>query len=817
MKYLRKTLSAILAAALLAPALTLPVFAAGTVNSPGSILAGMSVEEKISQMLMPELRYYTDGNGEKKGMAQLTPDAAALLEKYGFAGIVQFAQNLGDTAASARLIDDIQKANASAPGRTQLLIASDQEGGKVTRLGFGTQMPGNMALGAAGDAGLTSKAAEIIGGELMSLGINFNFAPVLDVNSNPANPVIGTRSFSDDPAIAAEHGVSYMKALMGTGAISTLKHFPGHGDTATDSHTGLPLVDRSYEELKSRELIPFKAAIDAGAEAVMTAHIQYPQIEKSEYTSKLTGEKIKLPATLSKTVLTDILRGDMGFDGVIITDAMNMDAIAKHFDRYDAAKLAIDAGVDILLMPVDTSSPEGLADLGEYIETLACCVRGGEISEAKVDAAVLRILKLKEAHGLTGPYAGSGSSALQTVGSRAHHDAEWKIAKKSITLVKNDNNTLPIAGKGGKTVVLTAYNNEVLSMEHAVGRLRDEGKLADGSEVTVYSIYKKTSEEAIALASGADHVVIVTELDSRAGLTNAASGTVDALIENAHKEGADAVIMSCSLPYDAARYQAADAVVIVWSSRGMSEDPRVKDGAVAQYGPSMPAALYLIFSPDETPEGTLPVNIPKLDPQMGYSGEILYERGFGLRYASAAPFTDVNGGAWFAEGVRFCVENGLMGGVSKTGFAPFSYVDRAMIATVLWRLAGKPAASGPDAFSDTERGRWYSEAVSWAAGCGVVNGSGGRFSPYSDITREQFAAILYRYAKLDGRDVSAGEDADSLSYDDAAYVSGWAVQAMRWAVGTDVIGPAGGRLDPKGHVTRAEAAQIFMNFGTIIR
>ncbi|MBO4914275.1 MAG: glycoside hydrolase family 3 C-terminal domain-containing protein, partial [Oscillospiraceae bacterium] len=600
--------------------------ASGTLNYddavPEAILAGMTAEEKVAQMIMPAFRWYPDENGEKQNVTELPADVAAILEKHGFAGVTLFAQNTGDTAKAVRLIDDMQKANA-AEGRTQLLIAIDQEGGRVTRLGHGTQMPGNMALGAANDAALTATAASIIGRELMSMGVNFNFAPVLDVNSNPANPVIGTRSFSDDPAIVANQGVSYMRALQATGAISTLKHFPGHGDTATDSHTGLPLVDKSYAELKSCELAPFRAAIDAGADAVMTAHIQYPQIETGKYTSKLTGEQINLPATLSKTILTDILRGGMGFDGVVITDAMEMDAIAMHFDRYDAAKLAIEAGVDILLMPVDTSTPEGLADLDVYIQKLAQMVKNGEISEKQVDDAVLRVLRLKAAHGLIAPYVSIDKDASRIVGSAAHHEAEWEITKKTITLVKNDDNTLPLTKENQKIAVLTAYDNEVLSMEYAIGRLRDEGKLAKGTEITVRSIQKKTAEEAIACTAGAEHVVIITELGSAAGLKNDTAKTVDALIESVHKAGGDVTIMSCSLPYDVSRYQAADAIVVAWSARGMSEDPRITDGNVAQYGPSMPAALYLMLSPDETPMSVLPVNIPKLTDELTYSDEIL--------------------------------------------------------------------------------------------------------------------------------------------------------------------------------------------------
>ncbi len=275
MKLLHRSICLLLAAALLAAGA--PAFAyadEAAAAAPESILSSMTTQDKVAQMLMPMLRYYVDEEGCRHGMDVLTEDAAKTLETYGFAGIVLFAQNTADTQKAVKLVDDMQRANAGHPA--QLLVGIDQEGGYITRLGQGTQLPGNMALGAAGDAALAEKAGAIIGAELKSMGINFDFAPVVDVNSNPANPVIGTRSFSDDAFLAAKLGVGFMKGLQSEGVISTLKHFPGHGDTATDSHTGLPRIDGTLADLKARELVPFQAAGDAGGEAIMTAHIQDP-------------------------------------------------------------------------------------------------------------------------------------------------------------------------------------------------------------------------------------------------------------------------------------------------------------------------------------------------------------------------------------------------------------------------------------------------------------------------------------------------------------------------------------------------------------
>ena len=240
------------------------------------------------------------------------------------------------------------------------MLAIDQEGGIVYRLGSGTALPGNMAIGATNDPKLAKEAGQIIGRELSALGLNVDFAPVLDTNNNPQNPVIGLRSFSSDPNRVAYLGIPMMKGIQDYNVAVAAKHFPGHGDTAVDSHTGLPLVDKSLAELEKLELLPFKKAMDAGVDLLMTAHIQYPQIEKDQVVSKETGEKIYVPATLSDDILTGLVRKKYGYKGVIVSDAMGMDAIAKNFGEVEAVKMAIKAGVDLVLMPTTLRSKADL-------------------------------------------------------------------------------------------------------------------------------------------------------------------------------------------------------------------------------------------------------------------------------------------------------------------------------------------------------------------------------------------------------------------------------------------------------------------------
>lgn len=601
-------------------------------KSPEKILAAMSTEEKIAQMLMPEIRYYQDEQGKTQAVTELRPEAEELLQKYAFAGVIFFSENLSDTESAVRLVDAMQTANASVPGRPQLLTAVDQEGGPVSRLGHGIQMPGNMALGAIGDPAAAEEAGRLIGEEITAIGLNYDAAPVVDINSNPQNPVIGLRSFSDDPETVAAMGVALMQGLQSTGAISTLKHFPGHGDTATDSHTGLPRAEKSLEELKAFELVPFQACIDAGAEAIMTAHIQYPLIETETSVSVETGEEINLPATLSETILTGLLRGDMGFEGVIISDAMYMDAIAKHFEPLTVAQMAIGAGVNILLMPVSTATDEGIAALEQYIHDVAALVDEGTISAERVDDSVLRILRLKERHGLLDAYDGSNleervAHALATVGSAEHHAIEAELATRALTLVKNENDLLPLQLTDEKTLILVPYDSEVKSAVYAVETLAEEGKLPETPEIEVaaYSNFNKAALENVKHLIAVSAAYGIGELDPWTK-DGAYSLLLDKVIDAVHAQGGDVTLVSAQLPYDAARYQTADAVVIAWYAKGMSVDPRGAETAVNSYGPNLPAAIRQILNPDGSFAGHLPVNVPDMDEDGQLTGEFAYAR-----------------------------------------------------------------------------------------------------------------------------------------------------------------------------------------------
>lgn len=596
------------------------------------IVDNMTTEEKIAQMLMPEFRNY-----EGKNVTSITPKIKDIIERHCFAGVILFGENNASTEQTVSLIDSIQRANATVEGRPQLLIAVDQEGAGVSRLASGTQGPGNMGLGATNEESNAYEMAKIIGSELYQIGYNIDFAPVVDVNNNPSNPVIGVRSFSDDATTVLKFANNYMNGLKEQNVIASLKHFPGHGDTAVDSHTGLPRIEKTYDELKENELVPFEGCIKNGAEMVMTAHIQYPNIEKETYVSIKDGNRIELPATLSKTIITDILRKDLKFNGVVVTDAMNMNAIANNFDALDSAKLAINAGVDIILMPVNTSTEAGIDALDKYIKDVAKLVDEGKISIDNVNKAVTRILTLKKNHGLLDKYKCDNlqdkiDNAIELVGSKANHEKEWEIAKKSITLIKNDD-MLPIK-ENEKTVIIVQYANEILSAEYAIDILKTEKKIEENMDVTVFLMRDKEMSEIKNAIKDAKNVIVITELGSASALAGDGYKTFDEMIEFVHSNGNKISFISCNKPYDVARLQKADAILVAWSAKGMNEKPDFSNGAVQTFGVSIPAGVYMSFGKSTQVVGKLPVNIPELNDEYKYTENVLYKRGYGLKYKS---------------------------------------------------------------------------------------------------------------------------------------------------------------------------------------
>ena len=614
-------------------------------DAPESMLSGMTLREKVAQMMIASFRTWKEVPETEDGeppaeeppvlkITELNDEIRGLIARDHFGGILLFGENFADPEQTLRLVEDLQTTNRKDGGIPQLIFV-DQEGGSVNRIPYSTIGVSNMALGASCDPGNARTMAAIHGEEISLLGIHVNFAPVVDVNNNAANPVIGIRSFSDNAQAVAEFGCAYLAGLHDAGTLAALKHFPGHGNTDTDSHTGFPLINSTYDELKANELIPFRAAIDAGADMVMTAHIQYPQIEKETFTSASSGEQLFLPATMSRTILTDILRGDMGFDGVIVSDALDMAAIADNFGTEDILKLTINAGVDLLILPAvkDTNM---FRQLSAYVDTAVELVEKGEISEERIDEAVWRILKMKAKQGVLYQTDFTVTdeqiaAARDIIGSAAHRETEWQIAGNALTLVKNENNAFPLEVKpGGRTLIIFADSCASRAGTGDLVRqmLEDRQMLPEGAEITVMKSTKENEAVCVLAALGADHVILVHRVYNVACLDPAtddgfSSGTFDKVIEALHEKGKTAIVVSCQLPYDAARFTEADAILLTYWGSVMNELPA--EGS--SWSANLPAGLLACFGAGE-PAGILPVSIPALDEAYHPTDVILWPCGY---------------------------------------------------------------------------------------------------------------------------------------------------------------------------------------------
>jgi len=336
------------------------------------ILSGLNLDQKVGQMLMVAVP------GKK-----MNPGTEKIIKKYLPGGIIFFGYNLGNYNKVKNYIADLQSDSMQNSG-IPVFMSIDQEGGRVRRIVSGvTEFPGNMAAGISPDEDDVFNWGRIAGIQLRQTGINMNLAPVLDVNNNPDNPVINTRSFGSDQKSVSKLGRSYIRGLQKSGCIAVGKHFPGHGDTNIDSHISLPVIHFDMERLKKVELVPFKEAISEGVECIMTAHISFPEILGNND-----------PATLSKFFLTDLLRKDMGFKGIVITDDMEMNAISGKKQMGESAVKSVLAGSDIILI---SSYGE---NTGIIYNAVKKAVKDGRISEQRIDDSVKRIIELKLRYGI---------------------------------------------------------------------------------------------------------------------------------------------------------------------------------------------------------------------------------------------------------------------------------------------------------------------------------------------------------------------------------------------------------------------------------
>ncbi len=383
----------------------------------------MTLEEKIGQMIICRYsgRFLNRNSDELERILSLI-----LKQKIG--GFILFGGNVYETAYLTNAMQSVSD--------IPLLIASDLERGLGNQIEGAVLFPPLMSVGATGSQELAYKMGEITALEARALGIHMTFSPVVDVNINPENPIINTRSFGEKPEQVGLLAQAFIKGCQENGLIATAKHFPGHGDTDLDSHNVLAVVEGNRKRLNEVELYPFKKAINAGVQAVMTAHISLPAVDPVS----------NRPATLSPVIINDLLRKEMGFEGIIVTDAMDMGGITKIYSAKEAAKKAVIAGADCILLPPE---PE------EVIETLVQSVRKGEISENRIDLSVQRILKAKARVGLNRNRKVNFELLDKIISSERHIQCANDIFKKSITMVKNNDGILPLSEKKVKAAIFS--------------------------------------------------------------------------------------------------------------------------------------------------------------------------------------------------------------------------------------------------------------------------------------------------------------------------------------------------------------------------
>lgn len=587
-KVLAGVAAAVLATTLAAPAASAEGGADAYVRST---MRKMTTEQKIGQLFVTyaygtDARTVTEADAAQNLAAYGVRTPAEVVDKYGLGGVIYFAwsNNVANPQQIATLSNGLQRAAADRDTKVDppLLISTDQEMGVVVRVGPpATQLPGSMALGATRDPRAAQQAAQVTGRELRAIGINQNYAPDADVNVDPQNPVIGVRSFSSDPAL-----VSQMVAAQVTGfekpgkqgVSSTAKHFPGHGDTSTDSHYGLPVIDHTREEWEQLDEPPFRAAVEAGIDSIMTAHIVVPSLDPTED-----------PATLSRPILTGLLRERLGYDGVVVTDSLQMAGVREKYGDDEVAVRAILAGADQLLMPMD---------MDVAYEAVQEAVASGRITQDRLDESVARILRMKYERGIVQqPYV-TERRVDRVVGTAEHQQVAQSITDRTVTAVANPGGALPTQVEGRSVLVTGAGVAPVGALGD---RLAAQGAVSQVVETGLAPTAAKQAE-AVAAASGKDLVVVLTNK----AWANAGQ---QQLVSQLQATGVPVVVVAVRDPYDAAYVSPDLPFLATYSSTAVSMESvvRVLTGQVA-------------------PTGKLPVDVPVA----GQPDQVLYPFGHGL-------------------------------------------------------------------------------------------------------------------------------------------------------------------------------------------
>jgi beta-N-acetylhexosaminidase len=565
-------------------------------------LSKLRLEEKVAQMIMVRI----EGT-----FMNVQSDAFRILRhqildnKVG--GVIIGISNIYEAAVLINRLQELAK--------VPLLVAADLEAGPEMRLLDATSFPYNMAIGATGQPDFAYMQGKVTADEARAVGINFVFAPVADVNNNPANPIINVRSYGEDPQQVAQFVQAFIRGVQDNGVLATAKHFPGHGDTSVDSHRSLPVINANRARLDAVELPPFQQAIAAGVSAIMTAHIALPQIDSTPVPTRSAGQAREreadtpgqvdfgqtgtMPATLSAKVLTDLLRTEMRFPGLIITDSMGMGGLVAHFDVPDAAVRAVKAGADIILNPADADA---------VIAAIVQAIRKKEIPEARIDASAERVLRAKLQLGLFVERFSDIDAIDQRIASPSAQDAALTAASSALTLLRDGKKLVPLTASADKrilNVVITTDEERTTAGRVLAAELQ---KRAPRTE-TVAVDSRSNDDEIQAIlnkASQADVVVAGLFVRPRSGRGSIAlPGPGEKLLLGLVGKDVPMIVVSFGNPYFLLNYQQIGTYLLGW---GDYRNSVVSQRAVAR-------ALF-----GETPiTGKLPVTFP------GF-----YARGFGM-------------------------------------------------------------------------------------------------------------------------------------------------------------------------------------------
>jgi beta-N-acetylhexosaminidase len=504
-----------------------------------SLLGSLTTRQKVSQLVVPWL-----------------PGAYAALDDSLFQVAARWVDSLeigGLIVSVGSPLDIAAKLNAlQRRSRLPLLVSADLEWGAGMRVVGATTFPMIMAVGATGDPRDAYAIGAAAATEGRAVGIHVNFAPDADVNNNPANPIINTRSFGEDPRAVSRLVAAYVRGLRDHGMLATLKHFPGHGDTQMDSHIGLPLITAGYDRLDSLELVPFRAGIAAGADVVMSAHIIFPDFTGPEQ-----------PATLSAAVLTGLLRDSLGFQGLVVTDALEMGAIVSRYGAAEATVRSFLAGADLLLMPADPDTA---------VSALTAAVASGRIAAPRLDASVRRVLQIKQRLGLFEQRTVPLDSIMPVVGSKRFQDAANDIAVRALTLVRDAGGPLRALRARRSRLALVAYGDELNSY---VGQRVLEQLRQNGDTVEFFRLWPMSGassyDSARAVIARAPATVFAANVRPISGRGTIALPDSFAQLVMATDSARPTVLVSLGSPYLLTQTPTVKSYLIAWSGVRASE------------------------------------------------------------------------------------------------------------------------------------------------------------------------------------------------------------------------------------------------------